>query len=76
MVIAYLAEPRLIRHVHWNDGYLYEAEGRRGYNALIGKGSLPVEFHQAIKGLDAHILLEHFYGIEELEQELEYIAQL
>ena len=76
VVMAYLAEPRLIRHVHWNNGYLYEAQGRHGYNALIGKGSLPVEFHQAIKGLDAHILLEHFYAIEELEQELEYIAQL
>ena len=74
--MAFVAKPDLIRHVHWSDNYLYDARGREDSHALIGKGSLPVELHRAIKELDATILIEHFYGIEELEQELEYIEAL
>jgi len=75
-VMAFVAKPDLIHHVHWSDNYLYDARGREDSHALIGKGSLPVELHRAIKELDATILIEHFYGIEELEQELEYIEAL
>ena len=75
-VLAFLAKPHLIRHVHWSDNYLYDARGRKDSHALVGKGSLPVEMHRAIKGLDATLLLEHFYTIEELEEELEYIDAL
>jgi hypothetical protein len=42
----------------------------------IGKGTLPFEFHRKIKRLDATLLLEHFYTIEELEEELVYIDRL
>ena len=75
-VMAFLAKPDLIKHVHWNDNYLYDARGRTDSHALLGKGSLPVELHRAIKGLDVTLLLEHFYTIEDLEEELEYIARL
>ncbi len=75
-VLSFLSRPELIKHVHWNDNYLYEARGRNDSHALLGKGTLPLEMHTAIKGLDATILLEHFYSIEELEEELEFIASL
>lgn len=76
VVMRFLAEPALIRHVHWNDNYLYDVRGRNDSHAALGKGSLPVEMHRAIKGLDATLLIEHFYSIEELEGELEFIASL
>ena len=75
-IMAYLAMPDLIRHVHWNDNYVFDVRGRKGTHVLIGKGSLPVEFHRRVKGLDATILLEHFETIEDLEEELEFIARL
>ncbi len=75
-VLAFLSRPELIKHVHWNDNYLYEIRGRYDSHALLGKGTLPLEMHKTIKGLDATILLEHFYSIEELEAELEFIASL
>ena len=72
----YLARPDLIRHVHWNDNYLYDVRGRQDSHAVLSKGTLPEEFHRAIKGLDATLNIEHFYTIQELEEELEYIARL
>ncbi len=75
-VLAFLARPELIRHVHWNDNYLYDTRGRTDSHALIGKGSLPIEMHRQIKHLDATLLLEHFYSTEELEEELEFINSL
>ena len=74
--MGFLARPDLIRHVHWNDNYLHDPRGRVDSHALIGKGSLPKEMHRAIKTLDAMLHIEHFYTIEGLEEELEYIAQL
>ena len=75
-MLAFLAKPHLIRHVHWSDNYLYDTRGRNDSHVSVGKGSLPTELHRGIKGLDAVILLEHFYTIEELEQELEYVTAL
>ena len=75
-LLAFLAKPHLIRHVHWSDNYLYDTRGRSDSHASVGTGSLPTELHKGIKGLDAVILLEHFYTIEELEQELEYVTAL
>ncbi len=75
-MLAFLAKPHLIRHVHWSDNYLYDTRGRNDSHVSVGKGSLPTELHRGIKGLDAVILLEHFYTIEELEQELEYVNAL
>ena len=76
VAMAYVARPDLIRHVHWNDNYLYDSRGRVDSHALLGKGTMPIELHRAVKGLDATLLIEHFYSIEELEEELEYIAGL
>ena len=76
VVMAFLAKPNLIHHVHWNDNYLYDSRGRQDSHALLGKGTMPVELHRTIKGLDATLLIEHFYTIEELEEELEYIERL
>ena len=75
-VMAFVARPDLIRHVHWSDNYLYDARGRTDSHALLGKGSLPIGLHRAIKGLGATHLVEHFYGVEELEEELEFIEAL
>jgi sugar phosphate isomerase/epimerase len=76
VMMAYLAKPELLGHVHWNDNDLFGVQGRQDSHLCIGKGSLPIEFHRTIKGLDATLLLEHFYSIEELEAELVYIDEL
>ncbi|SVC86903.1 uncharacterized protein METZ01_LOCUS339757 [marine metagenome] len=75
-VMDFLKRPELIRHVHWSDNYLYDNRGRKDSHLSVGKGTLPTKLHQQIKKLDATILLEHFHGISELEEELEYINQL
>ena len=75
-VLAFLTVPHLIRHVHWNDNYLYDVRGRTDSHAVLGKGSLPIELHRGIKRLDATVVLEHFYSIEELEEELGFIEGL
>ena len=75
-IMAFLAKPHLIRHVHWNDNYLYDMRGRTDSHAMVGKGTLPEELHRGIKYLDATLLLEHFYSVEGLEEELAYIDSL
>ena len=75
-VMAFLKRPELIHHVHWSDNYLYDNRGRKDSHLSVGKGTLPKNMHQQIKNLDATILLEHFHGIAELEEELNYIDQL
>ena len=75
-VLAFLKKPDLIRHVHWSDNYLYDKRGRNDSHLSVGKGTLPTEMHRRIKRLDATILLEHFYTVEELKEELEYIDLL
>ena len=75
-MMAFLAKPHLIRHVHWSDNYLYDTRGRNDSHVSVGRGSLPTELHRGVKRLDAVILLEHFYTIDELEQELEYVIAL
>ena len=75
-IMAFVSRPDLIRHVHWNDNYLYDVRGRKDSHASLGKGTLPIELHRAIKGLDATLLLEHFYTIEELEEDLAFIDGL
>ena len=76
VAMAYLARPELIRHVHWSDNYLYDPRGREDSHLSVGKGTLPTELHRGIKRLDATLLLEHFYTVEELEEELAYIDAL
>ena len=76
VMMAYLAKPNLLGHVHWNDNDLYGVQGRQDSHMCIGKGTLPLEFHRTIKRLDATLLLEHFYTIEELEEELAHIDRL
>ena len=75
-VLKFLSRPDLIDHVHWSDNYLYDNRGRSDSHLPVGKGSLPIELHKAIKKLDATLLLEHFYTIEDLEQELDWISSL
>ncbi len=75
-VLAFLSRPELIRHVHWNDNYLYDARGRDDSHAPLDKGTLPTEMHRRIKYLDATLLLEHFYDVEVLEEELAFIDGL
>ena len=76
IVFSFLKEPQLITHVHWSDNYLYDVRGRDDSHLSVGKGTLPVEFHRTIKRLDATILLEHFYSLDELEEELDFIYRL
>lgn len=76
IVMAFVSRPDLIKHVHWNDNYLYDTRGRTDSHALLGKGTLPVDLHRVIKSLDATIVIEHFYSVDELEEELEFIVGL
>ena len=75
-VLAFLSRPELIRHVHWNDNYLYDDRGRNDSHAPLDKGTLPTEMHRRIKYLDATLLMEHFYDVEILEEELAFIDSL
>ncbi len=75
-VLAFLTRPELIRHVHWNDNYLYDGRGRDDSHAPLNRGTLPTEMHRRIKYLDATLLLEHFYDVEVLEEELAFIDSL
>lgn len=75
-MMAFLAKPGYINHVHWNDNYLFDPRGRQDSHLCIGQGTIPREFHAEIKKLDATFFLEHFYSIEALEEELQYIDNL
>ena len=76
VVMSFLAKPHLIRHVHWSDNYLYDPRGRTDSHAILGRGTMPIEMHRAIKGLDATILLETIVTTDELQEQLEFIAGL
>ena len=58
------------------DYYLYDVRGRQDSHLSVGRGTIPTEFHKRIKRLEATILLEHFYTLDELEEELEFIDKL
>ena len=73
---SFLVRPDLISHVHWSDNYLYDVRGRDDSHLPVGKGTLPVEFHRAVKYLDATILLEHYYTEADLAEELSFIDGL
>ena len=75
-VMAFLERPELIRHVHWNDNYLYDYRGRTDSHAALNHGSLPTEMHRQIKYLDATLLMEHFHGLGVLQEELAFIDNL
>jgi len=75
-LMKYLAQPSLISHVHWSDNLLYDDGGRLDSHLPIGEGTLPLELHRAVLGLGASILLEHFYDMERLERELDFISRL
>ena len=75
-VLAFLERPDLIRHVHWNDNYLYDYRGRLDSHAALDQGTLPTEMHRRIKYLDATLLMEHFHGVDVLEEELAFIDSL
>ena len=76
VLFSFLARPDLIRHVHWSDNYLYDVRGRTDSHEILGRGTEPVEFHRAVKGLDAIILLETACTVEELEEQLAFIDTL
>ena len=75
-LMKYLAHPSLISHVHWSDNLLYDEGGRLDSHLPIGEGTLPLELHRAVLGLGATILVEHFYDMERLERELDFISRL
>jgi sugar phosphate isomerase/epimerase len=61
----YLAEPALIRHVHWSDSWLCDP-----------RGTLPAAFHARVKALAATKHLEHVATPDQLRAELAHIAAL
>ena len=75
-IMKFLNKPDLINHVHWSDNYLYDIRGRQDSHLTVGTGTLPNNFHKIIKGLDATILLEHYYSEDELAKELTFIDKL
>ena len=66
--------PLTHRHQFYN--YLYDDRGMNDSHAALNQGTLPTELHRVIKYLDATLLLEHFYGLETLEEELQFIDSL
>lgn len=77
MMFAYLAEPRAIGHVHWNDNTLADERGRADQHWPIGPDGLGTDFHRAVGSLpEATFLLEHWFDAETLDRELAYIAGL
>ena len=77
MLRAFLAEPQVISHVHWNDNTLDDARGREDVHWALGPGGLGDDFHRAIWNLPfATLLLEHWYDLDTLDRELAYIAGL
>lgn len=75
-MMAFLNAGEALRHVHWNGNDLESVKGRQDMHMCIGADTLPRAFHRAVKGLDATLLLEHFYSVEELEAELGFIERL
>ncbi|MBA12378.1 MAG: TIM barrel protein [SAR202 cluster bacterium] len=75
-IMKFLSRPDLINHVHWSDNYLYDIRGRNDSHLAVGSGTIPADFHKAVKSLDATILLEHYYSENQLIQELEFIDKL
>ena len=75
-ISAFLSRPDLIKHVHWSDNYLSDVRGRKDSHLSVGKGTIPTDFHRSVKELDATILLEHFYTMEELTEEIAFIDSL
>ena len=73
---AYLEAGDALQHFHWNGNDLASNRGRQDTHMCIGTDTLPVDFHRAIKGWNATLLLEHFYSVEELERELTFIEGL
>lgn len=76
VMMAYLDAGDALQHVHWNGNDLISPVGRQDSHMCIGTDTLPLAFHQRIKGWRATLLLEHFYSPEELETELAYIQKL
>jgi len=74
---AFLAEPSAICHVHWNDNDLAHPRGRQDLHLAVGRGTAGDDFHRAIRALAGVTrVLEHFYGLPALDEELRYIAAL
>jgi len=76
VLMRFIEEPELILHVHWSDNWLYEDGGRKDAHLCVGEGTLPPAFHREVLKLDATILLEHYYDIQRLEDELRFISEL
>lgn len=77
MLWAFLAEPKAISHVHWNDNTLDDARGRADVHWALGPDGLGDDFHREIRNLPcATLLLEHWFDLSTLDRELAYIAGL
>lgn len=73
----FLAEPPAICHIHWNDNDLLHPSGRQDLHLPLGRGTIGDDLHSAISALPGVTrLLEHFYGMETLDDELAYISRL
>ncbi len=79
-LMAFVSDFDLLGHFHWNDSDIVDPVGRKDMHLCIGEGTLGAEFHGKVKAWakqTGHVpLLEHFYSVERLEKELEYINNL
>ncbi len=75
-MMAYLAEPERIGHVHWNGNDLFDPAGRDDQHLPIDAPGLPRRLHEAIARLNATKLLEHLFDADVLARELAFIAGL
>lgn len=76
-LFAYIAEPRALKHIHWNDNDPWDVAGREDRHLNVGTSGLGDEFNDGIRRLAGVThLLEHFQSLPDLDGELRYIADL
>jgi 2-methylcitrate synthase len=76
IMFRYLDAGDALRHFHWNGNDLLTSAGRMDKHFSLHEDVLPRELHARIKTWDATHLLEHWYGEEALNLELNFIQTL
>lgn len=76
MLHAFLDAGDWIGHVHWNGNYLADSRGRADSHLPVFAGSIPIEVHRRVAGLDAARHLERKLSGPDLIREMIFIEAL
>ena len=76
-IFDFLKYPERIAHVHWSDSRIANQDALfLDLHLIPGDGDLPIEFHKALKRLDATKLLEQHCSDEDTLRGVRFIEQL